>query len=92
MVLVTPTRLLILSVPTYFAFKSMGNPLIDSQAKMTFSQRCRLSGLKSEKYFITTEDGYILQLFRILSDGNKEEKVPIYFQHGSQDSAMWWIA
>ena len=92
MVIFTPTRIALICIPSYFIFKSLPNPLIDSSAKMTFNQRWKQAGLRSQKYFITTEDGYILQLFRIIADGEEASKTPVYFQHGSQDSAMWWIA
>ena len=56
---------------------------------MSFEQRCRKYGFTTEKHFVTTEDGYILQIFRVVNptDSNSS-KIPVYFQHGFQG---WWI-
>jgi ribosomal protein S3AE len=82
----------VVSVPIYFGSKQMGNYLIDDEAKMSFRQRCKMVGLEAERHYITTDDGYILQLFRIVNDKQDDTKSPVYFQHGSQSSAMCWVA
>ncbi|CAI2370826.1 unnamed protein product [Moneuplotes crassus] len=83
---------LLLPIPVYFGGVYAGKYLIDEQAKMSFTKRCKLVGLGSEKHFVTTEDGYILQLFRVTSGESQSECPPVYFQHGSQSSAMDWVA
>ena len=80
----------LITVPIYFGGKLAGKQLIDEQAKMTFAQRCKKAGLRAEKHFVTTEDGYILQLFRVTNRKSSWDLPAVYFQHGSQSSAMDW--
>jgi lysosomal acid lipase/cholesteryl ester hydrolase len=61
---------------------------------MTFHERVQSFGFKSEEHSVTTQDGYILTIFRIpgrLDDQSKHKKHPVYFQHGLVDSADSWI-
>lgn len=52
----------------------------------SFEQICTENGFNFESHKVVTEDGYILQQFRIPSKGS-----PVFFQHGFIDSAMSWI-
>ena len=64
---------------------------------LTFDQICTNNGYQFESHFTTTDDGYILNLFRIpglkseLGKRYKEKKSPIFFQHGIVDSADAFI-
>ena len=41
---------------------------------------------------MTTDDGYILQVYRLTTGEDTSSLPPVYFQHGSQASAMCWVA
>jgi gastric triacylglycerol lipase len=62
-------------------------------ALRTFQEVCKSKGFLVESYEVTTEDGYILTLFRI--PGRVKEKIgkkPVVFlQHGLIDLADTWI-
>ena len=44
-------------------------------------------GYPVEQHFVTTEDGYVLGLFRIPKQGGK----PVLLQHGLLDSSFTWV-
>lgn len=80
------------------------NPLADyeitngadrSDSKRTFGEICAENGFDFETHQVTTEDGYILSVFRIPGMVNEETanspKPPILMQHGILDSAYCWI-
>ncbi len=50
-------------------------------------------GFKAETHHLTTSDGYILTLNRIVNPyvKNKEKLEPILLQHGFQSSAKGWV-
>ena len=79
-------------IPTsiFVGGKAMGTVLLPKEAKMNFKERCKQVGLDSENHFVTTEDGYVLQLFRIKSNEAQSTHPPVYLQHGLQASGMWW--
>ena len=60
-----------------------------------FRLKCFKKGFKFEKFDVTTEDGYILTLFRIPGllneEPSEEAKPPVLFQHGINLSAVSWI-
>lgn len=55
------------------------------------------NGYKFEEYNITTKDGYILTMHRILpanknlSKGSGEKAPPVLVQHGIEDSSFMWV-
>nr|CAH7724922.1 unnamed protein product [Callosobruchus chinensis] len=51
------------------------------------------NGYPLEEHHITTEDGYILVVFRILSRNSTAEtrRQPVIIQHGIQGSATFWV-
>ena len=62
----------------------------------TFEELCIENGYQTESYFVTTEDGYILEMFRI--PGKIEEEVTqekqkevLFFQHGILTSADCFV-
>lgn len=66
----------------------------DSDKDRTFQEICIENGFEFEEHTVTTQDGYILTVFRI--PGLKNEAVdgtkpPILMQHGVFDSAYCWI-
>ena len=67
-----------------------------SDAKRSFEEICVENGFKFETHTVVTDDGYILDVFRIpgLMSAEGEENTtrpPILFQHGILDSAFCWI-
>ena len=67
-----------------------------SDAKRSFGEICAENGFNYETHQVTTEDGYILSVFRIPGLVSEEAdtnttKPPILFQHGILDSANCWI-
>ena len=84
---------IIWSAVLYGSWKLAEYQLLDEEVYMGFEQRCRKYGLNVEKHFITTDDGYILQMFRVRygKDTDKMKSNPIILQHGFMDSCYWWI-
>ena len=62
-------------------------------AGRTFEEICTENGFKFQEHKVTTDDGYILTVYRI--PGEVEDrttgKPPVLFQHGVFDSAYGWI-
>ena len=87
-------RLGICSAAIFGAWKLAEHQLLDEEWLMKFEQRWRKYGLNAEKHFITTDDGYILQIFRITNgeSGQMNENNPVILQHGLMDSWYGWIA
>lgn len=56
--------------------------------------RIKSHGYPAETHSITTDDGYILQLFRIPHGRNASSagKQPVFLMHGFLDSSSAWIA
>lgn len=67
----------------------------DPDAKLNFHELCNEYGFAYEEHTVTTEDGYILTVFRIPGKIGESEsnvtKPPVLFQHGIMDSAYCWI-
>lgn len=61
---------------------------IDDDANKSIEQIVIQNGFKFESYEVTTEDGYILQLHRILGENGS---LPVLLQHGIEDSSEQWI-
>ena len=66
-----------------------------SDAKRKFNEICAENGFEVEEHYVTTEDGYILDVFRIPGLTSEKEsnvtKPAVLFQHGILDSANCWI-
>ena len=64
---------------------------------LDFDQICSKNGFSFEKHTIQTEDGYILEMWRILGlmtetlEERKKHKPPIFMQHGFIDSGNCFI-
>ena len=70
------------------------DPLNDNpDITKTFAELCSDNGFASEAHEVTTEDGYILTVFRIpgLLGESPSDKPPVFMQHGVFDSAYGWI-
>lgn len=67
-----------------------------SDAFRTFEEICTNAGFKFEQHKVTTDDGYILTVFRIPGLLGEEPpatpKPPVYMQHGLLDSAFCWVS
>jgi pimeloyl-ACP methyl ester carboxylesterase len=65
-----------------------------SDGDLTFEEIANNAGFSFEEHSVTTEDGYILALYRIpglLGEEPDSEKPPVMFQHGLFSSADTWI-
>ena len=65
----------------------------DPDMSRSFKEIVERNGFKMEEHTMTTKDGYILKVFRILGlkyEGRKVKPVA-YFQHGLLDSADCWV-
>ncbi|XP_044262252.1 lipase member K-like [Tribolium madens] len=49
-------------------------------------------GYKSETFTVTTSDGYILTIFRIISNITEPVKGPVFIQHGILGTSASWVA
>ncbi|KAB1270957.1 Lipase member J [Camelus dromedarius] len=70
---------------------------VNPEANMNISQIISYWGYPDEEYDITTEDGYILGLYRIPygktnSDNSSAQRLVVYLQHGLLTSASSWIS
>ena len=68
----------------------------DPDTKLTFEEICIKNGFQVEVHPVTTQDGYILNVFRIPGLASDHQhanisKPPILMQHGILDSANCWI-
>uniref|UniRef100_A0A7S3I9Z9 Lipase n=1 Tax=Fabrea salina TaxID=342563 RepID=A0A7S3I9Z9_9CILI len=64
------------------------------EAKMSFTEVCDYYGYRAESHQVTTQDGYILTLFRVPGLKNetlKKEKPAVFLQHGLLDLSDTWI-
>ena len=68
-----------------------------SDSKRSFYEICEENGFDYEEHKVTTDDGYILTVYRIpgLKTESEEQKnttkPPVLMQHGILDSAYCWI-
>jgi len=46
-------------------------------------------GYKAETHYVTTKDGYVLEMHRIPSDPPRGE--PVFLQHGILSSSADWV-
>lgn len=65
---------------------------------LSFQEICDNNGYEFESHFTTSDDGYILNLFRIpgrfgdtKTKNKSQRKSPVFFQHGIVDSADAFI-
>ncbi|XP_058527308.1 lipase member J isoform X2 [Ochotona princeps] len=69
---------------------------VNPEANMNISQIISYWGYPDEKYDIVTEDGYILDLYRIpygkANNNNSAQRLVVYLQHGLLTSASSWVS
>ena len=63
----------------------------DPDFDKTFQQIVHENGFGFESHPVTTDDGYILNVFRITDDSIKTKRGAVFLQHGITDSADCWI-
>jgi hypothetical protein len=67
----------------------------DPDSNRDFAQLTAVNGFRSETHSVTTDDGYILEIWRIPGlvgeETPSEPKPVIFMQHGILDSAYCWI-
>lgn len=63
------------------------------EAKLYFTDYCKFYNYPVQIHDVTTEDGYILRVFRIQRKNSqvKEGLKPIFLQHGLLDSSDTWL-
>ncbi|CAI2367552.1 unnamed protein product [Moneuplotes crassus] len=79
----------------YGGYKLGEHYIVDPEAKMDVVERCRKYGFKAEKYFVETDDHYILQVFRLIPETelpNPIKKPSLILQHGFDDSCFCWVS
>jgi pimeloyl-ACP methyl ester carboxylesterase len=83
----------LLGLPTQHYLKQSSDT--DNDAYKTIDEICNENGFALEEYEVTTEDGYILTLFRIpglIHEDHKNAKKPaILLQHGLGGDAVQWV-
>ena len=68
--------------------------LIDPDTFKTHEEIVTSNGFNFESHEVITEDGYILNIFRLYSDrtdDNQKSHPAVFMQHGIVDSADCWI-
>ena len=63
----------------------------DPDFSKTFQEIVAENGYGFETHPVTTDDGYILNVFRITDDSITEKKGTVFLMHGVTDSADCWI-
>eukprot|EP00347_Sterkiella_histriomuscorum_P012496 403368358 len=75
------------------------DPAIDNDVGKSFKQICKENGFAIEQHFVTTSDGYILQIFRVpgflnetaILENQPVQKPTVLLQHGLGADAGQWI-
>ncbi|EFA85978.1 carboxylic ester hydrolase [Heterostelium album PN500] len=84
--------LLIIDVAISDSIPSIGG---DPDENRSFMEIVNAHGYPCENHFVTTVDGYILQVFRIRNGRSNASpttpKQPVLLQHGLLDSSITWI-
>ena len=65
---------------------------LQMKLKWPFCKDASKYGFKGELHFVTTQDDYILQVFRIRNESKSEFKPAIYMQHGSQCCSLGFLS
>lgn len=63
----------------------------DPDYDKNFEEIVRENGFIFESHPVTTEDGYILNVFRVNSQDTKPGAKVVFLQHGIVDSADCWV-
>lgn len=85
-------KLLLTLFTISFAIETL-EATVDSEAYMPLIEYCKYLKYPISNHFVTTSDGYILQLFRIgsKSASSFNSGTPVFMQHGLVDSADDWL-
>jgi len=59
---------------------------VDADANRTMCEIITSKGYPCEEHYVTTQDGYILGVFRMPNKGP-----PVFLQHGLEDSSFTWV-
>ena len=65
-----------------------------SDAFKTLDQIARENGFRTEQHTVTTDDGYILNIWRIpgaINETSEEKKPPVLLQHGLDGDMLIWV-
>ena len=78
---------------TYIMYKSYMNQIkLPPIANMTFEDYCISKGYHVQMHWVTTEDGYILRMFRLSKDKEfQSTKTPVLMVHGLTHSAISYV-
>jgi len=75
--------------PTSYPKKRISGDEPDATTSM--EQLANENGFDCESYEVTTEDNYVLKMFRINKKGVQPTKPPVMFQHGLFSDSSTWI-
>lgn len=88
---IRPTKLVSYSIPQLRALKNALG--FNEDTYLNFTELTDKYGYPTETHTVTTEDGYILKIFRILPKCSGTVKpYPVLLMHGFIDAADLWIA
>jgi len=63
---------------------------VDPDVNLTFAQLVTKYGCVSEEHDVTTEDGYVLKMFRV-NKTSTPGATPVFIQHGLFGDAVAWV-
>lgn len=86
---VRPGKLISYSLPDKRPLKKALGYIEDTY--LNFTELTNKYGYSTEEHIITTDDGYLLTVFRILSKCDQVLKYPILLVHGIVDTSDAWI-
>ncbi|XP_050352135.1 lipase 1-like [Nymphalis io] len=86
---IQPNRLVSYALPDYRQLKkTLG---FSEDTYLNFTELTSKYGYKSEEHTVSTEDGYLLTVFRLLPKCNQRQRFPVILAHGIYDSSDAWI-
>ena len=65
--------------------------LADEEMEMSIEEIVERSGFRIERHEVTTEDGYILAVYRVRHQETKDGAPAVLMQHGIIDSSDGWV-
>jgi lysosomal acid lipase/cholesteryl ester hydrolase len=83
----------LVSLGSYIAYRLYINQVkLPPEAFVSFEDYCKAKGYSVQAHQVTTEDGYILKLFRVCKDNTfTAKKSPVLMVHGLTHSAITFI-
>lgn len=84
-------KVVLVIIPVILATNYFYNVVLPSNKIVRFPEIVQQNGYTSEEYDVVTEDGYIINLFRIRGNKCKQLRRPVLILHGLFQSSDSWL-